>query len=177
MSHLLDEQYLTWLYGQVGSVKVRTPSKTYWSLLKQLYTKEFIWFVPNDDNRVEDGRDLRIEFYHDTGVSLDAEWMGLGCSFLELMVGLSRRLAFEGEGEPRDWFWVMIDNLGLTDYNDSYFHQHDSYEDIEEVLDGVIWRTYDADGSGGFFPLTHPDRDQRNVEIWYQLCAYILELD
>lgn len=58
----LDEQYLKWLYRQVASSKYRNPARTYWSLLRQLYTTEFVWTVPNDDNRVEDGRDLRYEF-------------------------------------------------------------------------------------------------------------------
>ena len=60
MSHILDEDYLTWLYSQVGSVKLRNKAKSHWSLLRQMYTKEFIWLIPNDDNLLEDGRDLRL---------------------------------------------------------------------------------------------------------------------
>jgi hypothetical protein len=30
---------------------------------------------------------------------------------------------------------------------------------------------------GGFFPLTHPNDDQRKVEIWYQMNAYLDELE
>lgn len=177
MSQLLDEQYLTWLYSRVGSVKVRTPSKTYWSLLKKLYTTEFVWFVPNDDNRVEDGRDLRHEFFELYDIDNEEEWMGLGCSFLELLIGLSRRLSFEAEGDPRDWFWVLIDNLRLTNFTDAYFEKKAAEEHVEELVDAVIWRTYDYDGDGGLFPLQHATRDQRDVELWYQLCAYVLELD
>lgn len=174
MNEPLDELYLQWLYAQVGSVRLRSPRKTYWALLRQLYTKEFHWFVPNDDNRVEDGRDLRHEFCSDEGISdVDPAWMELGCSMLEMLIGLSRRLAFEAEGQPRDWFWHLLGNLDLTSCND--IRNQFSSEGVDEVLERVIWRTYDHDGRGGLFPLKRADEDQRRVEIWYQLSAYLLQ--
>jgi hypothetical protein len=168
----LDELYFTWLYSKVGSVNIADPSRTYWKLLKQFFKKEFVWFVPNDDNRVEDGRDLRKEFVQEEGVSVEDDWLRLGCSMFELLVALSRRLEFEGGGYAKDWFWTMIRNLGMEFCTDAIpFHD----ETIDEALDDVIWRTYRYSGVGGLFPLQHPDRDQREVEIWYQLCAYLLE--
>lgn len=173
MSPPLDELYFQWLYSQVGSVKVKDQSKTYWELLKQLHKKEFVWVVPNDDNRVEDGRDLRMEFLAEQGIdATDSYWLRMGCSMLELLVGLSRRLAFEADGEPRGWFWHMMDNLGLRIYSDARILSTDR---INEILDRVIWRTYEPDGVGGIFPLKHPKQDQREVELWYQLSAYLLE--
>ncbi len=175
MNEPLDELYLTWLYSQVGSVKMRTPSRTHWALIRQLYTKEFVWLIPNDDNRVEDGRDLRHEFIDSEGIGdVDSNWMILGCSMLEMLIGLSRRLSFEAEGEPRVWFWHMIETLEVS-YNDKkYNKQH--YREIDEVLDRVIWRTYSPEGRGGLFPLRRTTQDQRDIELWYQLSAYLLEL-
>lgn len=169
----LDELYLTWLYSQIGSVKLKNLSRTYWSLLRQLYRKEFVWIVPNDDNRVEDGRYLRYEFLEDQRIlDPDPEWMALGCSMLELLIGLSRRLSFEAEGKSRDWFWILLENLGLESYNDKTYISH---EEVDALLEQVIWRTYRQNGTGGLFPLKHPKKDQRKVEIWYQLNAYLLE--
>jgi hypothetical protein len=175
MSEPLDEQYLIWLYARIGSVKVTNPSRTYWSLIRQLFTKEFVWIIPNDDNRVEDGRDLRYRFLEENNVEdIDPNWMGLGCSILELLLGLANRLSFEAEGFSKDWFWELLKNLGLDKYNDA---QKNAPKKIDEVMDKVIWRTYDFDGRGGLFPLKEPREDQRDVEIWYQLCAYLLERD
>jgi len=169
----LDELYLNWLYAQVADSSVDVPSRTYWRLLKLLYTKEFVWFVPNDDNRIEDGKDLRCEFADQERLKIvDRGWMRLGCSFLELLIALSRRLAFEADGEPRDWFWHMLENIGLHIYNDS---RPLPFQDIDEILDQVIWRTYKPNGVGGLFPLEGPCQDQRDIELWYQLSAYILE--
>jgi hypothetical protein len=47
---------------------------------------------------------------------------------------------------------------------------------VEEILHTLIWRTYDPDGTGGFFPLTRPQFDQRTIEIWYQMNAYSMEI-
>lgn len=172
----LDELYLRWLYGQVASIRAKNPARTYWSLIQQLYIKEFIWFVPNDDNRVEDGRDLRHEFMSQhPEAPLDESWLDLGCSFLEMLIGLSRRLAFETEGEPRDWFWHMMENLDLRRYNDLYYKTDLQAEDIDDILDTVINRTYQSDGRGGLFPLEEAEQDQRDVEIWYQSASYVLE--
>lgn len=175
MSGLLDEQYLTWLYGQVGSVKLKNPARTHWSLLRQLYITEFVWFVPNDDNRVEDGKDLRREFLEDYDISdPDPEWMRLGCSMLEMMVALSRRLSFETEGEPLVWFWHLIETLDLLQFSDKNYN-NSSERVVNDVLNNVIFRTYDPDGQGGLFPLRSPQEDQRRVEIWYQMQEYLLE--
>ena len=173
MSQPLDELYFTWLYSQVDSVRTRNPSRTYWKLLKQLYTKEFVWIIPNDDNRAEDGRDLRYEFIEDQGLNyVDPDWLHLGCSMLEMLVALSRRLFFEAEEKPRWWFWHLIENLGLSGYTDAVDIPTNK---VNDVLDRVIWRTYSRSGNGGLFPLKKPSRDQRDVEIWYQLSAYLLE--
>jgi hypothetical protein len=173
MNAPLDELYFVWLYRQVASVEETNPSKTYWELLHKLFTKEFVWLIPNDDNRLEDGRDLRIEFINEQGIrDVDETWLRLGCSMLELFVGLSRRLSFEADGEPQTWFWHLIENLGLEEYNDNW---RLSEQHIEKVLDQVIWRTYKRNGHGGLFPLKRARRDQRDIELWYQLSAYVLE--
>ena len=176
MSKPLDERYLTWLYGQVGSVKEKNPSLTYWKLVKKLFTKEFIWLIPNDDNRAEDGRDLRQEFLAQRRVTeVDDTWLRLGCSVLEMLIALSRRLSFQAEGEPAGWFWLLIENLNLERYNDNVLNHEDSNEILDEVLDQLVWRTYASDGRGGLFPLKEAQEDQREVEIWYQMSAYLLE--
>lgn len=175
MSAYLDERYFNWLYNQVCSPRWKSPSRSYRKLFHILYTKEFVWLVPNDDNRVEDGKDLRYEFLEVEEIDRsrrDSHWLSLGCSFLEFLVALSRRLEFESEQGSDIWFWELLENVGLNHLTDRV---DISQDEVEEVLDRVIWRTYDYDGVGGLFPLDNPEKDQREVEIWYQLSAYILE--
>jgi hypothetical protein len=171
-SGTLDDQYFAWLYSLVADVRTRKGPRTYWNLMKKLFCTEFAWIVPNDDNRAEDGRELRSEWAAAVNVKVDRNWAALGCSFLEMLIGLSRRLEFQTEHDSTFWFWHLIGNLGLLGYNDrSRFLE----EDIEDRTSRVIWRTYDPDGNGGLFPLRRTDRDQRRVEIWYQLSEYLLQ--
>ena len=143
--------------------------------MRQLYVKEFVWLIPNDDNRAEDGKELRYEFINEQGIDeVDQEWLDLGCSVLEMMIALARRAAFESDDEVVEWFWRFIFNLGLNNHTDIAYASKTERE-VDNVLDTVIFRTYDADGLGGLFPLTHPRQNQRKVELWYQLAAYLLE--
>jgi hypothetical protein len=178
-SRPLDDVYLEWLYSLVSSVTNRNPTQNHWHLLRQLYSKQFLGYIPNDDNRSADGKELRFEFLQSTGYYIDDPyglWFDLDCSMLEMIIGLSRRASFEDEalGTPVEWFWRMIHNLELDSYTDDIFEISIS-EEVEEVLDRVNGRSYEYNGSGGLFPLKHPHEDQRKVELWTQMSAYLLE--
>lgn len=176
MSAPLDEQFLSWLYSQVGSVKQRNRSRTHWSLARQLYMTEFIWFIPNDDNRLEDGRNLRYEFLDTQRIeNPDPNWLGMDCSMLEMLIALARQLAFLADGATDVWFWHLIEQMDLEQYNDKNYDET-AKRRINRACERIIWRTYSPSGRGGLFPLRRPQEDQREIELWYQLSAYLLEL-
>lgn len=173
MAEPLDEAYLKWLYSQVAGPRIKNPSRTYWRLFRQLYKTEFVWIVPNDDNRVEDGKELRPEFMRARARDADQEWLDLGCSFLEMLIALSRRVSFEhGYDTAEHWFWVLLKNVGLDKCNDA---SNISEQKISEIVNRVIYRTYDGKGNGGLFPHKHTSKDQRKVELWYQFNGYLLD--
>lgn len=175
MTELLDELYFEWLYSQVSSLKRKNPSNTYWNLLRVLYKTEFVYLIANDDNRAADGKDLRFEFIEQRGLELnriDEDWLHLPCSMLEMFIGLSRRMAFEDDGDPANWFWELMQNIGIDRYND---RMHLPQRRVEAALERINFRVYSRNGAGGPFPLKRPREDQRDVEIWYQGCAYLLE--
>ena len=175
----LDERYFVWLYSMVANPEIGDPKVTYWRLLKQLFEKEFVWIVSRDDNRIEDGKELRIAFLRDQGLrreDVDPNWIEIGCSFLELMIAMSDRLRFEVDPDSQlaYWFWeVLMENIGLRRHNDVGNHMK---RHIDDVLNRVIFRQYEPDGRGGFFPLRYPPKDQTRVELWYQLSAYVNEI-
>ena len=166
-----EQSYFEWLYSQVASRSNPNPQRTYWLLLEEMHNKRFSWFVPNDDNRVEDGLELRYEFLNGPGESEEY------CSFLEMLIALSRRVAFESitDDDPMEWFWHLVDNLGLRELNDEALMDRDLNRHIRATLDSVVDRRYDKDGHGGLFPLDEPEKDQRKVELWYQMSSYLLE--
>lgn len=143
-----------------------------------MHSKEFVWDTRagNDDNRIEDGRGLRIEFFHENGVEGTKMDLSLGedASVLEVLIGVSRRLAwFAGDG-PEGWAWQLLRNLKLHLMYDPLSNR--KARKADEILERLIWRNYSPDGEGGFFPLAWPSRDQRGVEIWYQMNEYIGEI-
>jgi hypothetical protein len=172
----LDDRYLEWIYEQIGAVRNRNPARSYWRLTKQLYTIPFYWFVPNDDNRALDGCELRYEFIEDQNLQeeVDPSWIALECSVLEMLVGLARRAAFETYSDPLTWFRIFMRNLELLGYTDAVWNTAIERE-VNNTVERLMHRRYRANGVGGLFPLRLPGRDQRKVELWYQLSAYLLE--
>jgi hypothetical protein len=81
-------------------------------------------------------------------------------------------MEFYLDGTPSNWFWVLLNNLGLEQCNDESDYDQNA---VDILLDQLIWREYLEDGRGGLFPLERPAEDQRDVELWYQLNAYVVE--
>lgn len=171
----LDERYLTWIVKQVEPISQRNPARSHWLLLKLMYQTEFRWFIKNDDNRLLDGLNLRQEFIDtEEGGDVPGNWLSEPCSFLEMLLALAQRMAFETSLEADYWFWRMVENLNLRIYVDETF-DNEVIMLVTDILKQVIDRTYHADGSEGLFPLYHPGTDQRQVELWYQFQQYLME--
>lgn len=172
MNEPIENLYFNWLCAKVVQVEHSTPSLTYDTLLRTLHNTEFVWLLSGDDNRAEDGVELRLEFILEADVVDDPAWRNIGCSLLEMLIAFSRRASFMTDIKSRDWFWHFMENLGLDQYNDA---SNASPEEIGEVLYQVVWRQYNYDGRGGIFPLTGTVHDQTKVEIWYQFCEYLVD--
>ena len=181
----LREEYFSWLYDQI---KLKRPG--YRNLCRVLHNKKFRWSVPNDDNRCEDGLDLRDIFFEekhlDESMVEVAYWLREPCTVFEVMVSLAKRindLMFDlkrQEDKTSKWFHEMLSNLGLNIYEDGHNLGQEfepvSEAKIDEILEVLMDRTYDVYGRGSLFPLKrrHP-KDMARVEIWYQLMTYLEE--
>lgn len=172
MSEPLENLYFNWLCAKVMRVEVPTPSLTYWKLLTELHNTEFVWLLSGDDNRAEDGLELRPEFLLESNLEADPEWIHLGCSLFEMLLAFSRRAAFQTEESAQEWFMHFLENMGLAEFNDA---RNFTAAEVGEYLYTLVWRTYSYDGRGGLFPIKNPPHDQREVEIWYQFCEYLVD--
>lgn len=169
-----EVEYYGWL---VNHIRVGPPKKEYYGLFEILHNTEFTWFIPNDDNRVNDGRGLRNHFmrsvhnrrYEEGDLNI------MGVSTLEVLVALSERLEFIAGGNAPDWAWQLLKNLGLNKASDPLSAAMKIH--VKTVLDDLIWRQYEPNGQGGFFPLRSSVEDQTKVEIWYQMQAYVMEIE
>ena len=159
--------YFEWLISQI-EIPQRNRN-TYIDLFTRLFETEFVWMVPHDDNRLQDAVDLRTDF---DGRPSDISDMPV--SLLEVLIALSRRVAWVTDRSPEFWAWQLLDNLRLTKSSDPLVGR--KAERVEEILESLIWRTYEPNGQGGFFPLTFPREDQTKKEIWDQMNAYVNEM-
>lgn len=190
MSDIIDpesikEEYLNWLLNKVELNYHE--GRRYLFVGSVLHKIEFYWTVANDDNRSSDGYGLRNVWFvtelkhHNPDILHEQCEEGLrgACSMLEMMIALALRMEndFLMDGETdrtANWFWLMMENLGLDKFDD----EHVTFDTESEVYNRVLKvldRTFDPDGTGGLFPLENPPGDQRETEIWYQACNYIQE--
>ena len=172
-----NDPYFQWLCKKVG-IPFR---RQYIRLAEELHTMIFLpgSTIETDANRANDGLKLRVDFMERYGAKGSSSNRG-PCSMLEFLIGLSGRMAFimGEEGNPLHtsyYFWWMIENLRLTKLSDDRFDELNGEFFVQEAVDRVLYRTYEADGSGGLFPLKHSEKDQRTVEIWYQMQEWLLE--
>ena len=174
MTRDIQSDYFDWLCSIIGD------TDRYARLLYYLYSTEFVYIIPMDSNRYEDGINLRYQFGEERGIEAPVIASCLDdkpCSILEMMVALSVRCEThimenpENGKMPGRWFWMMINNLGLIGMTDNRF-------DLEYV-NGVVWRfldrKYGHDGEGGLVYLPNCRYDLRTMEIWYQMMRYLSE--
>lgn len=174
----LVNRYFDWMYQLVID---RYSKLSYRKLFVTLHSTEFIFEIPMDDNRAEDGIELRYRFgreqrYPDTMIASMLD--NTPCSILEMMIALSIRCEEQIMDNPDignrtgQWFWNMIVNLGLDSMDDEKFDQ----EKVDFILKRLIERRYERNGKGGLFTVSNSLRDMRAVDIWYQMCWYLDEI-
>lgn len=168
MSESIEIQYFDWLRAKVLPMN----TQNYYELMRILYCTEFVWFVPGDRNRKDDGLELREYFLNESGLDNDPIWFNEPCSLLEFFIALAYRASFQTDISVRDWFWTFMANLNLDQYRQ--ISESDTLV-IEDILDTFVWRKYDSNGYGGIFPLYNSDKDQREIEYWYQFSDYVTE--
>lgn len=174
----LNNAYFEWMYQLVCDE--RDSELSYRRLLYLLHDTDFNYTIPMDGNRAEDGTDLRYRFGYENayeGSIIAAYLDDRPCSVLEMMVALAIRCEEHIMCDPDignrtgQWFWNMIDNLGLGDMDDMEFDKNYANSVIQKLLN----REYKRNGEGGLFTVKHYRKDLRSVEIWYQMCWYLDE--
>lgn len=181
MITLRDEiinEYFEWLCEVVCKRK-GIKRASYKKLLVYLHDTEFIYTIPDDRNRAEDGADLRHRFVMTVGyMNMYKQAMDIldgPCSILEMMVALAIHCEENIMDDPNmgdrtgQWFWNMVISLGLGPFVDAKFDRRL----VDDIINRFLDREYEPDGRGGLFTIRHCTRDLRTVAIWHQLCWYL----
>lgn len=174
----VQNDYFEWMFDLVCGVRY-SKEISFGKLLSHLHNTEFVYSIPKDGNRAEDGIALRYRFAYETGDRDLESYLEGPCSVLEMMIALAMKCEENIMDDPHvgnrtaQWFWGMMMNLGLGSMTDAAYDRR--Y--VDERLLIFLNREYERDGSGGLFRIKNCDRDLRTVEIWYQLCWYLDSLD
>ena len=174
------ESYFDWLCDLIIGTTLHIHQGKYSLLLRDLYEKKFRWSVPNDDNRAFEGMVWREVFCDKHDLIYHPDLFDNTVSMLELMLALANRCDQLMADSPSNvsiggWFWRLLSNVGLDEFSDKRYYTHGSWEEVDEILNKIIDRTYDRNGNGGLFPLNSSKNDQRKVELWYQMNNYLVE--
>ena len=169
-------EYFDWMC-QLVSDKQYIGDRSYRKLLSKLHNIPFTYTIDMDGNRAADGIDLRYRFGYERNYEdyIIASFLDdKPCSVLEMIIALALRCETIMEDpdygdRTGEWFWGMIESLGLESMDDTSFNR----DYVDDVIDIFLSRDYGRDGRGGLFTIKHPKRDLRTVEIWYQMNWYL----
>lgn len=175
----LPAQYFRWLYDRVCVVRDWRSDRSYQMVCDEMQRIPFKVLVERDHNRMCDGADLRDEFLdciRERSLDRKAEREAHEVSIFELLVGLAERGRIMTGNTREEWFMIFLQNLGLDECSDS---QDDiiTRTRVRRILNKFNNRKYRANGAGGLFPLDNPIIDQRRVELWQQMGAYVRQND
>ena len=171
----LEKRYFDWMVEKVDG------PREYKKLLRYLFCTPFVFTMPMDGNRYEDGIDLRYRYGAENDISgpqIASQLDYTDCSLLEMMVAMAVRseehiMADDDLGDRTSlWFWHMIESLGLLSLTDDRFTE----EQAAEAVDRLYERGYSADGEGGLFHVKNAKRDMRRLELWDQMMMYLNEV-
>lgn len=176
----LNSKYFDWMCQLVCNRRY-TRGLSYQKLLWFLHNVDFNYTIEMDGNREEDGIDLRYRFGYENSYEnamISSYLDNSPCSVLEMMIALAIRCEEHIMDDPDignrtgQWFWDMVENLGLRKMTDARFDEGCADEVAQRFLD----RRYKRNGEGGLFTVEHCRQDLRTVEIWYQMCWYLDEI-
>lgn len=172
---LIRTEYFEWLVKIISQNRF-AKEISYKKLLTYLYKTEFKYSILRDSNREEDGKYLRYRFSRHYSKRSDADlYLDGPCNILEMMVALSIRIEENIMDDPTygdrtsQWFWGMINNMGLGSMDDDNFDE----DHVENCINRFLKREYSPNGRGGLFTIRNCKTDLRKVEIWDQLCWYL----
>lgn len=177
-SKQIELDYFEWLSDLVEGFD---GDVSYLILLKKLHNIDAFALLKEDENRLEDGKNLRNIYFEDNGVHVRfVDCLCGPCSVLELLIGLAMRMddilydPNEEDGVLARSFWEMIENAALDGLSDDEWGYHPNPDRLVKGFVNVLLnREYPRKGL--LFPLKNRRKDCRKMELWYQMQEYLKE--
>lgn len=164
--------YMDWIIAQVCDGEWEDMAQRRY-LFDALDREKFFPACARDENRAEDGANLRQRYLQETGE--DAGRGQRRCSMLEMLAALALRceeslmIDLDVGRRVGRWFFPMLENMAEP-------LEHGIFGSPYTVMMAcrrLCNRDYAADGKGGLFYIPGFQGDMRKMEIWYQMQAYL----
>lgn len=174
MMDTLRKDYFEWMYSTVCDGRFANEN-SYRDLISYLDRVEYRWILPDDANRAADGeQSLRWRFLFWNGMEDRIYELKGSCTVLEMILAMAFRCeeimddAVIGD-RTAQWFWDMINNLGLGGMTDRRF----DINYVEDVVNTFLDRKFNPDGHGSLFVVRNCHTDLRDVNIWTCMLWYL----
>ena len=164
------EKYLDFL---TEAVELDDRTGRYSMLLEYLFEVKFVTDSKYklDEDRVENGLNMREKYAEEyidiRRVDRFLDSFGEGISMLEFLVSMCEKMSetIFFDSHLSEFFWQIIDNLGLDSMNDDEFDE----SVVDSVLRILLGRKYCRDGSGGgMFYVPNSDFDLTKLDFFQQ---------
>lgn len=182
--YFLGNSYLEWL--ESFTIDERLPDDrrpSYNMLIKKLWDIPFHGSIGNDDDRGDEGLELRTRYNQ-----ILKRLSGRGefhipdirdiygeCRVLEMLIALSMRMydLMQDMGVYNSvsrWFWEIMSNVGFDELDDDCYEEINGDYLVESMVTDILELHERRSGRpGGWFYVD----DWREIEIWYQMHEYL----
>lgn len=169
-------RYYIWLLEKIDF----DSHSEYSHLLEYLHNKNYIWNNPMDENRSEDGLNLRIRFEDESDYA-DYSSLTRPSSVLEMLIAFAERINTDVMSDNYStayFFWLMLDNLGCNKFKD------DSFDATEVDILLNQWLNPIEKGGKSYqkreikkwlFPLKSGKTAEEGLDEWERMQRFVME--
>ena len=133
--------YTRWLI-QRGCLEDYSELASVWDEL------DFVWYIPEDEDRAIQALRMRDEYCYETGMSSPRQ---VPVSFLEVFVSITDTLTAMLYQDRESFTKSILLNLGARSYSDDGRLPSEIHVEALYIAERVMYRTYSRNGTGGLF--------------------------
>lgn len=139
--------YTSWLI-QRGCLENYTELALVWDEL------DFVWYIPEDEDKAIQALRVRDEYCYETGMSSPRQ---APPSFLEVFVSITDTLTAMLYQDRESFTKSILLNMGARSYSDDWRPPSEIRKESLSIAERVMYRTYSRNGTGGLFRIPGVD--------------------
>lgn len=115
---------------------------------------DFVWYIPEDEDRAIQALRMRDEYCYKTGMSSPRQ---APASFLEVFVSITDTLTAMLYQDRESFTKSILLNVGARSFSDDGRLPSEIHDEALIIAERVMYRTYSRNGTGGLFRIPGVD--------------------